>query len=77
VDAGSASIRAAIAARTVDGSSPWASSAIEATSSSRKNGLPSATDTTRSIVAGADPRSRAVAIAVESASLSGSSGSVV
>ena len=53
VSGGRASIRAAIAARTVEGSSPLGtSSAIDATSSSRNSGLPSATETTRSIVDG-------------------------
>ena len=51
VSDGRASMRAAIAARTVVGSSSLGtSSVIEATSSSRNSGFPSATETTRSIV---------------------------
>ena len=71
-------MRAAIAAQTVDGNSPLgAASVTDAPSSSRNSGLPSATDTTRSIVEGSAAGSSAVATAFESRALSASSGRVV
>ena len=71
-------MRPAIAARTVDGSSSLeTASATEAPSSSRNNGFPSATDTTRSIVDASAAGNSAVATAFESSAPSGSSGSVV
>ena len=76
--AGRVSILAAIAARTVEGSSaPETSPATDAVSSSRNSGLPSATETTRSIASGCTPGSSAAATAADASVPSGSSGSVV
>ena len=71
-------MRAAIAARTVDGNSPIeTSSATEATSSSRNSGFPSAVLTSLPIADTPAAGRSAVATDVASASLRGSSGSVV